>query len=307
MSDISGTVFDIQGYSIHDGPGIRTTVFISGCPLRCQWCQNPESNTVQPKLMFFRHKCAGPGCGKCQRACPNGAVIVSGEEIINDRTKCTACGKCVDVCPAKAREISGKVMTAQEVFERVNADRIFYTSSGGGVTLSGGDVLAQPSFSEEILRLCKEAGLSTAIETCGFGSWETLLRILNYTDLVLYDIKHMDPEKHRQGAGTDNKLILDNAKRIRNTLGKDMAIRVPLIPGYNDDRKNMEELALFVLNQLDRSVCINLLPYHRLGEAKHEHLEDGFTGPGILPPSDSRMNELREYLASFDLNVTVGG
>jgi len=198
-------------------------------------------------------------------------------------------------------------MTAQEVVERVNKERIFFEASGGGVTLSGGEVLAQPAFAAEILRLCKESGLNTAVETSGYGKWAVLLPILKNTDIVLFDIKHLDPEKHRRGTGVDNALILENAERIVKELGKDMELRVPIIPGYNDDEENLRALAQFIADRLDKDIRIHLLPYNRLGESKHERLEDKVEGLGISPPSDQKMGELRDYLVGFGLNAVIGG
>ena len=305
MSAVCGTVFDIQGYSIHDGPGIRTTVFLSGCPLRCQWCQNPESNTAQQKLLFIRERCKA--CQRCSAVCSTGAITFNDGRLINDRSKCAACGSCVNVCPAQAREISGKVMTAREVFERVEKERVFFEASGGGVTLSGGEVLNQPAFASEVLWLCKEAGLHTAIETCGFGAWDAFLPILKNTDLVLFDIKHMNPAKHRQGTGVDNELILENAVRIRKELGKEMTVRVPIIPDYNDDKINLKDTALFVAERLGKDVKIHLLPYHRLGESKHERLEDNFKTLGLSPPADEKMTALRDYISRFGIDTKIGG
>jgi len=198
-------------------------------------------------------------------------------------------------------------MMAQDILERVEKERVFLEASGGGVTLSGGEVLSQSEFASELLRLCKESDLHTAIETCGFGSWEAFLPILQYTDIILYDIKHMDSIKHKEGTGVGNELILKNAERIRNDLGKEMVIRVPLIPGYNDDKENLAATALFVSERLGKSVRIHLLPYHRLGESKHERMEDNFKSLGLLPPSDEAMNSLRDYINSFGLDTQVGG
>lgn len=298
-------MFNIQGYSIHDGPGIRTTVFLSGCPLRCEWCQNPESQTVKPKLLFLSERCTC--CLRCTAACPKGAIELIGGKIVNDRSKCDGCGTCVSVCLTGAREISGEMMTASDVFERVNKERIFFEASGGGVTLSGGEVLAQSKFAAEILRLCKESGIHTAIETCGYGIWESFLPILKNTDLVLYDIKHMDSEKHRQGTGVENSIILANAIRIKKELCKNIALRIPLIPGYNDDLENLKAVAEFVSDSLGGGITVHLLPYHRLGESKHERLEDGIQPLGITPPTDEKAEELRRFLENRGITAVVGG
>lgn len=309
MSDLAaktGIVFNIQGYSIHDGPGIRTTVFLSGCPLRCKWCQNPESNTMQPKLFFMAEKCTG--CGRCIPVCPQGAITMGENGIsVTDRKLCNACGECIKVCPADAREISGKTMTAGEVIEKVLKDKIFYKASGGGVTISGGEVLTQAEFTGAILQLAKQNELHTAVETCGFGSWESFMKFLPYTDLVLYDIKHMDSERHKFGTGFGNEIILENAKRIYKELKIPMAVRVPTIPGYNDSKENIGATAKFVAENLGKDVKVHLLPYHKLGESKHARMEDDHEAFVSEVPTNEHMEELRSYVESFGLTSVIGG
>ena len=305
MQPREGIVFNIQGYSIHDGPGVRTTVFLSGCPLRCRWCQNPESNTVAPKLFFIAEKCTG--CGRCVPHCPSGAISVAGGHAHTDRTRCTACGACIKACVTDAREISGERMNADAVLARVMKDKIFYDASGGGVTLSGGEVLAQPEFAAELLRRCGEEGLHTAVETCGFAPWERARAVLERADLVLYDLKHMDPDRHRWGTGVDNELILENARRIYHELKKPMAARVPTIPGYNDSEENIAATARFVARELGTDVKFHLLPYHRLGGSKHERMEDDADWFDTEPPSKEHMEDLRRLAAGFGLDAVVGG
>lgn len=299
---MEGKIFNIQSYSIHDGPGVRTTVFVCGCPLRCLWCQNPESGTAEPKLFFLREKCVG--CGACTSACPNGAVRVAEGKAVTDRVKCTACGACVPVCDYDAREIVGKVMTSDEVVARVLRDKLFLRD--GGVTVSGGEPTAQPEFTAEILRKCRAAGLHTAIETCGFAEWERFKTALDETDLVLYDLKHMDSEQHRSGTGVGNEKILENARRIVRELHKPLAARVPTIPGFNDSEENMHALGRFVSGELDPSVRVHLLPYHRLGESKNERMER-IAGFHAEPPSAEHMEHLREIVASYGLDAVIGG
>jgi pyruvate formate lyase activating enzyme len=240
-----GKIFNIQHYSIHDGPGIRTTVFFMGCPLRCLWCQNPESQGFQPVIFFDAGKCVG--CGQCVEACPEGAIQVIEGKSQTNRDQCKGRGNCVEVCPYDARSLMGRNAIAGEVFEAVNSDAIFYQNSGGGVTISGGDPVAQPDFAISILKLCRDAGIHTAIETCGFAKWDILKAILDYTDLVLYDIKHMDATRHKKYTAVSNELILDNAKRIRAGLNLPMLARLPIIPGYNDSLENLKLKFIFCL------------------------------------------------------------
>jgi pyruvate formate lyase activating enzyme len=302
--NIKGYVFNIQHYSIHDGPGIRTTVFTKGCPLRCVWCQNPESQPKTPQLFFNREKCTG--CGACVAACPERAIEIVDGRSRTDRLLCKGLGKCAAACPNEARDIMGREMSAAEVFKDVNADAVFYRRSGGGVTISGGEPLVQPEFTLAILKLCKEAGLPTALDTSGHAGWDVFKEILPYIDLVLYDIKHLDPEAHRKLTGVSNELILANAGRIiREFPGVAFLARVPVVPGYNDDRENVLRTAGFI-NKLGKPVKVHLLPYHRLGETKYERLE--ITGmPVIHPPSEIRLGEIRRLVESCGLEVAVGG
>lgn len=304
LANVRGKVFNIQGYSIHDGPGIRTTVFFCGCPLRCLWCQNPESGTMEPKLFFMSEKCIG--CGKCVSVCPNGAITIVDGKAKTDRNKCNASGECVKVCPTEAREIVGETKTAGEVLKKVRQDELFYKTSGGGVTISGGEVLMQPEFALAILKLCKQAGIHTAIETCGFAKWEIFAEILEYTDLVLYDFKHMDSEKHKEGTGVGNELILENAIKVYHEAKKPIAARVPTIPGYNDSRENISALAQFIAEKLGKDVKVHLLPYHHLGESKTERMEQEIVFTAEVPTNE-HMEELRVLVESYGLTAVIGG
>ena len=300
-----GVIFNIQHYSIHDGPGIRTTVFMKGCPLRCLWCQNPESQTTRPELFFNHDNCKG--CGLCVQACPEQAIELHDGRSWTNRNLCQGHGKCAAVCPNEARNLMGRYVTAGEVFKQVAADAIFYQRSGGGVTLSGGETLAQPQFAMSLLRLCKEAAIHTALDTCGYARWETLRQMLEYVDLVLYDFKHMGPAEHEKHTGVSNATILDNAGRIRHELSIPILARVPIIPGYNDSVENIEATAKFIATELENSIQVHLLPYHRLGEAKYERLEKPGQSVSIEPPSDERMVELQEIVESFGLTTHIGG
>lgn len=300
-----GVIFNIQHYSIHDGPGIRTTVFMKGCPLHCVWCQNPESQALQPEIFFNIEACTG--CGKCMQACPNGAI-----EIINGHSKtkrqiCRSTGLCIDVCPNEARSLMGKYVSASEAFKEVNDDAIFYQRSGGGVTLSGGDSVAQPEFAVNILKLCKNAGIHTALDTSGYAKWEIFQQILEYVDLVLYDFKQMDPVLHQEYTGVSNKLILDNVKKIYHECRIPLLARVPVVPGYTDSVENIETTAKFIIDELGKDVKVHLLPYHRLGETKYERLECLSKCTSIQPPGEDYMLTLKELVESYGLTVYIGG
>ncbi len=305
LNDEAGYVFDIQHFSIHDGPGIRTTVFLSGCSLRCRWCQNPESYHLRPRLSFCAEKCTK--CMACLPACPEKAVSFENGVIRNNRELCTACGACIPVCPAEARSIIGREYTAEEVLKDVESDRVFYEGSGGGVTLSGGEVLFQPVFSTAVLKLCRENNLSTAVETTGNAAWQTVRDVLENTDLVLYDLKHMNSAEHKKGTGAGNERILENLKKIPKELNIPVIVRIPVIPGFNDSEENIRNSAGFILNELGPETPVNLLPYHRFGVGKWEQLE--MSGPVFEtePPEDEAMQRLKEIFEKNNLNVQIGG
>lgn len=300
-------VFDIQPYSIHDGPGIRTTVFFKGCPLRCRWCHNPESNEVYPQLMFYLAKCAG--CKRCMDSCPQQAISFVREngKVKTDRSRCINCGACVDVCLYKAREMKGKMMTVEEVFEQLLSDRMFFETSGGGVTASGGEPLCVSGFVSALFEKCKSEGIHTAIETCGYGTKKAVEEVMEYTDLVLYDLKAMDSCVHRKLTGVDNQKILENCIYIKRVLKKNMVIRIPVIPGLNDSRENLMDTALFIKNELSSDVEVHLLPYHLLGESKLDSLERIGNRLNILPPEDEQMNRIKSMMSDTGLRVQVGG
>jgi pyruvate formate lyase activating enzyme len=263
-----GVIFNIQRYSIHDGPGIRTTVFLKGCPLNCFWCQNPESQRHQPEIFLTRSHCTL--CGKCVAVCQTGASRLLKDSSTIDRSQCIGCGQCMEVCPREARKLVGISMTKDEVIREVLKDVKFYENSGGGVTLSGGEPAAQHEFALSILQGCKEAGLHTVLDTCGYVSWSTMKRLLRYTDLVFFDIKTIEPRKHREATGRPHRLIFENAKRIARN--KPMRVRVPLIPNFNDSPEDVRAIARFVKEEMG-PIEIDLLPYNKLGEVKYERLD----------------------------------
>ena len=296
---VTGTIFNIQHYCIHDGPGIRTNVFVKGCPLRCLWCANPESQNPKPQLMYRTDKCVE--CGACIPVCPKGAIsVVQNGKVKNDRTLCTACGKCVSVCKAGAREIMGRTVTAGEVFDEVAGDKLFY-GKDGGLTITGGEALAHPAFCMALLELCKQAGIHTAVETCGFANWEVMKPVLALCDVVLYDQKQMDSALHRAYTGQGNEKILDNLKRINDELSCDIWVRVPTIPNYNATCENISAVASFVKENLPHCSQVHLLPFHNMGESKFEQLENESNGFSSCVPEDAFMEQLREVVRSYGI------
>ncbi|MGL4736334.1 MAG: glycyl-radical enzyme activating protein, partial [Cellulosilyticaceae bacterium] len=247
MSEIrekkQGMLFDIQRFSIHDGPGIRTTVFLKGCTLRCFWCHNPESINPKPQLMVFRNKCIG--CKACIQICPMNAHYMKADQKVFERERCNQCGKCASVCYSGALELSGKWVGVSEIIDEVEKDKRFYENSGGGVTFSGGEPLMQKEFLKELLKESKVRGLHTAVETAGNVAWEAFEMILPYTDLFLYDLKVMNPVVHKEVVGADNRNCLSHLQKLMSQKIK-LCIRVPVITGVNDTKESMVEIRDFV-------------------------------------------------------------
>ncbi len=267
-----GLVFNIQRFSTEDGPGIRTTVFLKGCPLHCPWCQNPEGISPKPELVWYRTRCIG--VRECLRICPEKALVLRPDGMKIDRTRCTSCGLCAEACPAAALEVIGKYWTPTSLFSEVERDRVFYEVSGGGVTASGGEPMLQADFVAEFFRLCHEAGIHTALDTCGYAPWEAFEKVLPYTDLVLYDLKMMDFDRHRALLGGSLELILENARLIASS--KPMWIRTPIIPGYTDDRSNVEAIARFIGEELPTVERWDLLAFNNLCVSKYRLLDRSF-------------------------------
>jgi pyruvate formate lyase activating enzyme len=250
----TGQILHIQRLSTEDGPGIRTTVFFKGCPLRCDWCHNPESLASSTQTQWFKVRCLG--CKTCVSACPHGNLTMTADGLVIDRERCQACGKCAEVCPAGAIELLGKTITSTELMTELLKDRAYYEKSGGGVTLSGGEPTFQPDFTESLLRTLKEAGISTALDTCGLASWHTFKRLLPFTDLVLFDLKLIDLSCHRQFTGQSNEHILENLLHIRDFIQAQdrriaLWVRTPLIPGATDTEENLQGIGRYLASHLD--------------------------------------------------------
>ena len=295
-----GLIFDIQRFSLHDGPGIRTTVFLKGCPLNCFWCQNPEGLSPEPELMFTEAFCTR--CGACAKVCPVGAHSFEGGVHTIGRDACTMCGRCVEACLPKALSIVGREMSVEEVVAAALDDNAYYQASGGGVTLSGGEPLAQPEFSEALLAACREKGLHTALDTSLLGDARVLDALLRHTDLVLADLKHLDPSAHVGGTGRTNETIVDNLRRV-SVSGTPFVVRIPVVPGFNDTPAAMDAMADMLLS-LQGLVRVDLLPFHRLGESKAAGLGKPVATKALKTPVRERMVELSDVLARKGIPVS---
>ncbi len=300
-------VFNIQKFSVHDGDGIRTTIFFKGCPLRCRWCHNPESQHYEKELILHRHKCTA--CGMCLKKCPAGANEIVDGKLVFRREKCTACGKCIDWCMAGARELAGKEYTVDELVKAAKKDLPFYEQSGGGVTLSGGEVMAAQDigFVEELCRKLRREGISVFIDTSGFAPYEHFARVLPYVDAFLYDVKNIDPELHRENTGVDNTLILANLIRLSND-GAKIYLRLPVVDGKNGREESVEKLADFLRANHVRPYQINLLPYHDIGKGKYAALDRPYDEESMQVPPKERMEALKTMLENHGFhNIKIGG
>lgn len=318
MSEVlTGTIFDIQGFSTQDGPGIRTTVFFKGCPLHCPWCHSPESQHFYPELCFMNEKCLGTiKCADaCINLCPEKAIslgslrksLVSSDmlQMISiDRSICNNCGKCTQKCYQKALYICGTAYTVEEAVSQALKDRPFFEASGGGVTLSGGECLSQADFAVALLKELKRVGVHTAVDTTGFVKQSVIDSVLPYTDLFLYDLKHMDSATHQAITGVPNELILSNAEHIASLGGK-LQIRIPIIPGFNSSKANMRATAEFCKKLGDAVTCIQLLPYHNMGTSKYFMLNESAKVFTTEPPTDSQVESFKKIFEELGLKATI--
>ncbi|MGN0658414.1 MAG: glycyl-radical enzyme activating protein [Emergencia sp.] len=281
-------IFNVQKCSIHDGYGLRTLVFFKGCPLRCIWCANPESQDCRPEIMESRSRCIG--CGVCMDVCPNSAIRITDDGPVIDRSACSRCFACTESCYAGAKYQIGREYTSEELYREIEKDRIFYTIKGGGVTFSGGEPLIHPDELTAIAGICREHGVNVAVESCGMGDFEKFRQALPYIDSMFIDIKHIDSARHKELTGAGNELILKNISRIAGS-GIPVTIRTPVVPGLNDTEENICGIAEF-LKDIPQVTGYELLPYHQLGAGKYAALGREYLLRDVQPPSDSQMKML---------------
>ena len=314
--ELTGYVYDIQKFSVHDGPGIRTTVFLKGCPLRCLWCHSPESQRFESDLAYMEMKCIGlEDCGLCMKACELGAItpgerktsLSENKEIVVpviDRQKCVTCLKCAEACPSGAMYDPKKPMTVSEVLTAVAKDKKYYDKSGGGVTVSGGEPMSQFPFTLALAKACHEEGISVALDTTGFAPTERFMEILPYVDLFLYDLKHLDSKAHKNFTGVPNELILDNARALVKAGGR-FQVRFPMIPKLNATPENIKATAEFCVEIQEGIDVVQLLPYHKFGATKYDRLGIKYKLSNVEPPSDEFMQEALKLFQGMGLNAMI--
>lgn len=302
LLSVTGLITDIKKFAVHDGPGIRTTVFLKGCPLRCLWCHNPETQSTRPQVGYLVSECIG--CGRCVDVCPQGALQLTEDGVLRAVERCTGCGACVEACPAGAMVLYGREMTVAEVIAEVEKDKPFYENSGGGMTVSGGEPLLQPEFCMGLLRTARERGLSRCLDTCGHVPWAVLEAAAAETDLFLYDLKLFDSARHAQATGCGNELILGNLLRLAQA-GANVMVRVPVVPGVNATEHDIGEIAAFVAD-LPGDIDIELLAYHELGESKFARLGMVYPLAGLKPPGGELMAALARVVESHGVKCTIG-
>lgn len=307
MDNIKGCIFNIVHGSFVDGHGIRTTIFLKGCPLKCVWCCNPEGQVFNPVLKVVKADCNG--CGNCVSECPENAIKVESDEekfkVKVDRKLCTNCGKCIDVCYTGALSYFGKWYTINEIFDIIKKDQIFYRASGGGVTIGGGEATWQPEYTLKLIRKCKENYIHTALDTCGYVTSADGLKALEEADLLLFDLKGMDDKQHLLGTGVSNEIILKNLTWL-NSIGKEIIIRIPVIPGYTDSTENLHQTAKF-LSDLKSVIRVDILPVHEFGKSKYEQIGMDYKLVDVKKISNARQEEIKAIFESYGLTTQIGG
>ncbi len=301
MKDIEGIVFNIQRYSIDDGPGVRTTVFLKGCPLTCLWCSNPESRNPLPEVTWRYTSCKR--CGTCVKTCPLGLIRLDEDGVHIDRKACNRCGKCIEACVPEALRMSGTKMTVEEVYKVVKRDINFYKASGGGLTCSGGEILSQADFVAALFKRCRKDGIHTCADTSGYGSGKAMEKILTYSNLIYFDLKHMDPVEHEKFCGQSNDLILSNlALAVKKKVP--LVIRIPLIPGYNNSDENITAIAKTVAG-LIKKARVNILPYHSYGANKYRMIDIKYQLDDVKNPAEEELDRAKKIIESFGLKCEI--
>jgi len=304
---IKAYIKEIEECVVHDGPGNRSLVFIKGCSMRCKWCQNPELLEQQPVIWFNKVTCKA--CGKCKEVCPANAILLH-DKLRIDLTKCLgiSCSKCVEACPEHAMEVIGHEITAENLCAQLAKYKLFYDGSGGGITLTGGDPLFVPDFSTEVLSLCQQERIHTAIQTALYSSYENIWKVIKHCDLLMCDIKHMDSAKHKEGTGVPNELIHENLKKLNNDFKDEIIVRIPLIPGFNDDEENIAQTAKF-LYPLNQVKGIDLLPFNMFPVAKYEALSKDWPYGVMEKQTEKHLNRLQKIIESHNkrFRCTIGG
>jgi pyruvate formate lyase activating enzyme len=314
---LTGCVYDLQSFSVHDGPGIRSTVFLKGCPLKCPWCHSPESQSFRKQICFMRLRCVGVDiCGECVATCPRRAIGpgdlelgAAGNENIRriklDRALCDDCGRCAETCYPEALFVSGKDYTVDELYVKVLSDLPFYRKSGGGVTVSGGEPMSQAEFTAAFLQKCTECGIHTALDTTGFAPYERYEKTLPFVNLFLYDLKHMESATHKKIIGVPNEPILENARKLAKA-GARFQVRVPIIPVFNDSLENLQKTGEFCESVAYAVDAVQLLPYHPFGASKYERLQIAYPMPGdTLAPAEEKMEEIKALMLRYVSNVVI--
>lgn len=304
-SVVHGTIYKIDRFATHDGKGIRTLIFLKGCPLKCIWCSSPESQKPTPELLFIEEKCIN--CLQCVDSCIHGAISINNGKMEFDRALCQNCGKCAVNCPTGARSMLGQYYAVEEVIEIIERDSVLHNRSGGGVTVSGGEPLAQVEFTLELLQESKRRNINTAMETSGYGEWNSFEEILHYVDQLFFDLKGIDPVKHEKNTGYPNDIILHNLERVVQMVPKikfELTIRLPIVPGYNDSYEEVSTEAKF-LHNLNVLLTVELLPYHRYGISKYRHLGRIKEIKEIALPTENHLRKLQKILESYSIPCSI--
>jgi len=311
LEKVRGTITEIERYGIHDGPGIRSIVFLKGCPLRCAWCCNPETQNADIEMAYFEDKCIG--CGRCIKECPHGAVCCKDGKIVTDRDICKdkCYGKvtdfpCMKKCYSFARRALGEVKNVLDVYKEVARDQNFYQDTGGGLTISGGEPMMQPEFVYSLLKYCKDKWIDTAMETCGNALTEDYEKVAPYLDVLYMDLKNMDSARHKEWMQRENVLILNNIRRLSELAlhyNFKMYVRIPVIPGFNDTEKNIIETGTFIKEECKGVLGMELLPYHNLGRSKYKSLEREYSLNDLQPPENKKMDKFNNILLEMGIKV----